>query len=551
MFFLLFSFALSSLKPGDNPYEILGVSRDATLKEIKREFRKLTYKLHPDINKQSDTTQQWVKVNDAYELLSDPMRRKRYDTTGDVTETDGSDPQGNMPHEYEDDLTSHHIGRSSRGQNLFPKTPLLTSVNFDNFAVIGDECLILIYSSVLCDISDIYLEMFEDFAFRYGKLFKCGRVDTSTSAQFAKSLGAKGMPTLIYYKVDEAGNVTKDWLKRPLHDMNSISDFLVEQWKPTIYLIHSPDQLVSFLNLPFDSNVKVVEISNKRGPTLQFERFISRNKDNATYAAVNNTDFNIASIYNIHIFPFYLVFRNDEAEPFLYRSLQRLAESFEFSTKPVMLELTRFNFPDVIKDNKCYIRVGKASSEVIEDLVFQNFPSFFIQPGSGAAKQLNAKEGQWIYIDFDMKQYILLNPGENETDTVANAIDVFARSFATRQNLPENWNMDFQLSLFISWLLLKIRGFITFSLFDNVFSLMFIAYIAFNKITAFWEKRKVKKVKAEKYSHKKKKVNARKVVTERVNHVKRSKSEENVEKEAKTNKSKQPNGKEIDIIDLD
>jgi len=64
-------------------YEVLGVAKDATADDIKKSFRKLAVKFHPDRN-QGDTTaeEKFKEINEAYAVLSDPEKRKKYDTFG-------------------------------------------------------------------------------------------------------------------------------------------------------------------------------------------------------------------------------------------------------------------------------------------------------------------------------------------------------------------------------------------------------------------------------------------------------------------------------------
>ncbi len=63
-------------------YEILGVKRDATDAQVKSAYRQLARKFHPDVNKGAGAEQKFKDINEAYEVLSDKDKRKRYDSLG-------------------------------------------------------------------------------------------------------------------------------------------------------------------------------------------------------------------------------------------------------------------------------------------------------------------------------------------------------------------------------------------------------------------------------------------------------------------------------------
>ena len=67
-------------------YGTLGVRQDATSEEIKRAYRKLARELHPDVNPDADAQQRFRDVTAAYEVLSDPQKRKIVDMGGDPLE---------------------------------------------------------------------------------------------------------------------------------------------------------------------------------------------------------------------------------------------------------------------------------------------------------------------------------------------------------------------------------------------------------------------------------------------------------------------------------
>lgn len=63
-------------------YQILNVSHGASSDEIKKAFRTLAKKYHPDVNKAADAEAKFKEINEAYEVLSDPQKRKYYDQFG-------------------------------------------------------------------------------------------------------------------------------------------------------------------------------------------------------------------------------------------------------------------------------------------------------------------------------------------------------------------------------------------------------------------------------------------------------------------------------------
>ena len=63
-------------------YEVLNVPRNATQEDVQRAYRKLARKYHPDVSKETGAEDKFKEVNEAYEVLKDPEKRKKYDELG-------------------------------------------------------------------------------------------------------------------------------------------------------------------------------------------------------------------------------------------------------------------------------------------------------------------------------------------------------------------------------------------------------------------------------------------------------------------------------------
>src|SRR5688572_30615906 len=89
-------------------YKILGLTRSATADEIKRAYRKLARQHHPDKNKAKGSEEKFKEINEANEVLSDPEKRKAYDSLGANWKSGG---RFTPPPNWE-----QHFGQGGRGR---------------------------------------------------------------------------------------------------------------------------------------------------------------------------------------------------------------------------------------------------------------------------------------------------------------------------------------------------------------------------------------------------------------------------------------------------
>jgi curved DNA-binding protein len=100
-------------------YDVLGVPRDADQDAIRRAYRKLARKYHPDLNSDSDAEERFKELGEAYEVLSDTEKRERYDRLG----ADWRAAEQEAPEEsFEDFFAGRGFGDGTRmefGEDLF------------------------------------------------------------------------------------------------------------------------------------------------------------------------------------------------------------------------------------------------------------------------------------------------------------------------------------------------------------------------------------------------------------------------------------------------
>lgn len=109
-----------------DPYQVLGLNKDATSEEIQSAYRKAAFKYHPDQNLGDSAVESFKKVNSAYELLSDPIKKSQYDRSSfqfrkKPRKQQASNQQYNSPppgFDYENVVGDFFGGSSYKGRNI-------------------------------------------------------------------------------------------------------------------------------------------------------------------------------------------------------------------------------------------------------------------------------------------------------------------------------------------------------------------------------------------------------------------------------------------------
>ncbi len=138
----------------NNYYQDLGVGRDASAEDIKRAYRRMARKLHPDVNSDAEAENQFKKVSQAYDVLSDADKRRAYDA--------GSDPYGGETGGFGQgfsfsDVMDAFFGQAAGGRGRGPRSrrrrgqDALIRLDIDlSQAVFGAEREVTMDTAVVC-----------------------------------------------------------------------------------------------------------------------------------------------------------------------------------------------------------------------------------------------------------------------------------------------------------------------------------------------------------------------------------------------------------------
>ncbi|GAA8813917.1 DnaJ family protein [Helicobacter pylori] len=118
-------------------YQTLDVSENANQDEIKKSYRRLARKYHPDLNKTKEAEEKFKEINAAYEILSDEEKRRQYDQFGDNMfggQNFSDFAKSRSASEDLNDILSSIFGRGGFSQRFSQNSQGFSGFNFSNFA---------------------------------------------------------------------------------------------------------------------------------------------------------------------------------------------------------------------------------------------------------------------------------------------------------------------------------------------------------------------------------------------------------------------------------
>ncbi|KAH0792853.1 molecular chaperone DnaJ [Histomonas meleagridis] len=408
MFLLFLTLISSTLKPGENPYEILGVKRTATDEEIRKAFRDITKKYHPDISKEENAEKIWVHANDAYELLHDPERRRIYDQTGSVAE-DPSQPgyQGSA-----EDIFNQffHFG-FHQSQSVEMKTQ---EINFDNYLTYlkeSGEFFVFIYNSRDPFNTPRYAQFFESIADEFEKVTTFVHNNAFADPRFAVNFKVRSAPRFVYLKLNNDGSILSR-VSGNIRSRESFIKWMINCWNPDYKVFDKYSSLRKWLKTN-ERYTCVISVERGNEPSMEFKR-LSSIYTHCKFAVL--IDDYIKAIRSLKITEFpanYIIRGGVRVSTHKYSKLTKLSN-------PLFLDLSYNMFNELCKDI-CLIYIGDINKNITKKFAkFNTIPLMHVKKESSFAKQFGNEN--WALISSGKMKYknIKIENLENEIKSFNN-----------------------------------------------------------------------------------------------------------------------------------
>uniref|UniRef100_A0A670HWS0 DnaJ homolog subfamily C member 10 n=1 Tax=Podarcis muralis TaxID=64176 RepID=A0A670HWS0_PODMU len=189
---LVLVYLIALVSPDQDYYSLLGISKEATSREIRQAFKKLALKLHPDKNQNDpEAHENFLKINRAYEVLKDEDLRKKYDKYGEK----GLDDQ-QQGGRYE----SWHYYRYDFG--IYDDDPEIITLDRGEFdaAVTSGELWFINFYSPRCSHCHDLAPTWREFAKEMDGLIRIGAVNCGDNRMLCRNKGINSYPSLYVFK---------------------------------------------------------------------------------------------------------------------------------------------------------------------------------------------------------------------------------------------------------------------------------------------------------------------------------------------------------------
>ncbi|CAH1105266.1 unnamed protein product [Psylliodes chrysocephalus] len=260
--FLIFLLLLSSFDPINTQetdyYQLLGVNRDATVKEIRKAFKNIAVKLHPDKNKDDkNADDNFIKLTRAYEVLKDPESRKVYDIHGEQMDSQNFRKQYHSYSYYRDQF------------GIYDDDPIIVTLSKNDYEVNildTNQAWFVNFYSPNCHHCHELAPIWRKLARELEGVIRIGAVNCEDDFHLCHQLRIEAYPTLLYYEKEfhlyEGIKYTGD------RTVEALEDFVLSKVDGNILIVSS----ANWENLQSENDRWLLFLCNDDNPNCPSEK---------------------------------------------------------------------------------------------------------------------------------------------------------------------------------------------------------------------------------------------------------------------------------------
>nr|XP_027194543.1 dnaJ homolog subfamily C member 16-like [Dermatophagoides pteronyssinus] len=260
-----------------NPYRVLEVPKSATIAEIKKSYKNLAKKYHPDKNQNNDAQEKFIELNKAYEILMDPERRRLFDRTGQTEDSPNfkhkSDYRGFNRFDFDtfDTFFDSNDGRNFRftfNSGSYFRKHSITHRAYENTILPQSYSTpyILVFYGDLCvpciQVEQVLRRLMNELE-SVGVGF--GTVHSQHEIALTRKIGVRSLPYIISL-ID--GDIRP--FREPEISLSTMIGFIKRSLPKDLIIEINDDNYYDFLNGWKDNKVRVLFTNNDRSIRLRY-----------------------------------------------------------------------------------------------------------------------------------------------------------------------------------------------------------------------------------------------------------------------------------------
>jgi len=420
IFFLIFP----NIFCGEDYYKLLGVKRSATKNEIRRAFKKLSLKYHPDKNKDNPekAKAKFIKIANAYEVLNDDKLRKIYDEQGEEGVKQHQQGGGQHGGNFQDIFNFFFRGANMNFQNqegpeknFFENTDVLT-LKMENISKLLSRrkiWFVYFFKSKDEGFENMNNKIKEISSQCYG-IFNFGAVNCRDDEEICEEYSVYSTPKIVYFP--ESANEVEEEYKGNI-DFQSIFKYGAKLMQNFVRVINKENYNDFITSYPERYHV-LLFTSKKTTPPL----FKSLSKDylnHLSFGEVRQTETELIKTFNVDKFPTLMVLTNYETnevdvfkEDMKYDTIKKFLNKYGYKKMPEnkeikVRELNKNTYEKLgmcsSNDNKNICLIFFINKEKPENDELKNLENFATKFKDDHIKvfYLNAEKYKSIFKSFD------------------------------------------------------------------------------------------------------------------------------------------------------